>query len=450
MEITFWNFSKRSNSTKKPTADGKTISFIYKDLNDLHNPIIEVVAWSNWNYAKIGSIYFFVEKVETISAKLFRVSLKIDLLATYKDNVLSTKARVLYSTQAYDKNLLDNRVIASGKFVQLDSWKVLDPFASTDGTYAITVISNAVFATGFATTYFMSKAEMYKLVTKLLKPDTWEAIKQWWENPMDAIIECYWLPINVGAYISLGNSNIVIGEYDTEIVGHPPLTALTEISPEPFTLEIPWRYDDFRNLSPYTTLDIYIPGCGLHSLSPSDFYNWTTMTVIYAIDVSTGNMQVAIKSHRGIVSNISGNIKVILPIGKQQSRITSLVNFGAGAIATAALAISGHPAAAVTSGAYAVSNVLTPRETVNNAALNGSFLSNVIYGVSITLIVTARDTDIDPNTLSETNGRPNGKIMKLSELSGFVQTENASVAIIGFASEQHSINSLLNGGIYIE
>ena len=68
MQVTFWKFSKRINSTKLPTENGITINAVYfKDITDINNPSIQVSSINmndGYNYAMIGNKYYYVTAVE--------------------------------------------------------------------------------------------------------------------------------------------------------------------------------------------------------------------------------------------------------------------------------------------------------------------------------------------------------------------------------------------------
>ena len=161
MQITLYSFNKRINSTKIVDVSGTTVDFTYKDESDIYNPIIELsydIKGNNINYAKIDNRYYFINSVDTVRMNLWRVHLKIDLLASFKQHILNTKAFVRFSTNKYNLDLIDSRIVTSGKWNDRVVTTPL-PHYSEDGMFVFSVISNGGDASGFATNFILTPAE---------------------------------------------------------------------------------------------------------------------------------------------------------------------------------------------------------------------------------------------------------------------------------------------------
>lgn len=464
MIVEFWKFSKRHNSMKRPSTNAQEVSFAYKDINDIHNPVIEVTTdVKNYNYARIGNIYFFVESLKTVAKNLWNVSLKIDLLATYKDEILANKTKVLFSSSMYDLSIIDNRIISTGKYErQSNTAQFIGTLSNhnitPNGTFALTALSNtSIWATGATTTYFMTYQQMQRFARELVDANAWESFKQFFNNPMDGIIECYYLPLDISQYIDLSvDGEVQIGDY-----AFPETTAkkalATNLTPKSFKaqIEIPWVYDDFRRLQPYTEISLYVPFCGSKSISPEMVYNIDAIFIDYSIDVVTGNIQAIAYNKEEVLAEFSGNCKVVLPVGQTQSRADSILGgIGGAAIAIAGFAV-GSPVVGVGGIASAVTSVVTPATNNTMGSMSGSVLGATIGNETkrwqqFRLSITSRKTADNPAGIRSTIGNALNKIVTLSELSGYVQTISASVSVSAYESETISINNLLDGGVYIE
>lgn len=440
------------------------MTFVYKDSTDLHNPTIEVSTdITSYNYAKIGNIYFFVESIYTLANRMWSVKLKIDLLASYKEHILATKAQVIFSSSLYDLDIIDNRIISTGKYErQASTANFIGTLANQNtvpsGTFAITALSNtSTWATGTTTTYFMSYQQMQVFARELVDATAWEAIKQFFQNPMDAIVECYYIPLDISNFISLSNDGTVqIANYD-----FPTATAkkalATNMAVKSFTtqVEIPWIYDDFRRLSPYTELTLFVPFCGTKAISPEMVYNIDAIFIDYSVDVSTGNIQAIAYNKEEVLEEFSGNCKVILPIGQTQSRVESAVGL-VGGIATAITGFAtANPIAGVSGIAYALSSVATPTNTKTMGSMGGSVLGAVIGNETkrwqtFRLSITSRKTADEPSNIRASIGNALNKVVTLSSLSGYVQTKDVSISVPTYENEILTLNNLLNGGVFIE
>jgi len=70
--------------------------------------------------------------------------------------------------------------------------------------------------------------------------------------------------------------------------------------------------------------------------------------------------------------------------------------------------------------------------------------------LNIEIVVISHDTNVDPSNMTSNYGRPCNKVLSLSGLSGYVQTTNANVSTWAPKQYKDEIDSLLNGGVYIE
>lgn len=447
MVAKFYSFNKRRNSTKKPIG-GTEVTFVYKDATDLHNPTIDVTTnVSNFNYVKIENKYFFVDSIITITKNLWRVSLVIDLLATYYEEFKTSNVFAMYSTSDYNLDLLDARIVTSGAYGT--EMSVGTQITNSTGIYMLnTIASDGSLANGLSTTFFIDRGTMQMLAIDFNKPDVWEQLKQWWESPVGAIVELSWLPISMPTE-GYELHEIVIGNYATNRKGYSGSITSTKVIKGTQWINIPWHYNDFRNLEPYTQIDLYFPMIGMIALNANDFYGDEQLCIRYTIDLISGNVEVLVYNSTALVATTSGNIKLTLPIGQVQTRISSLVNLGASSVASIASFASGHPAMGVSTLAYGVSNVLTPRNIVNNGSIHGSGINGNTINLP-TLFLTYKITNEEPTNLLEVRGGLSNKMVTISDCEGYLQTIDASVECSAFESEKSIINNMLNGGVYIE
>lgn len=453
MQITLYSFNKRINSTKIVNVDGVDVPFTYKEETDLYNPVIELaydIKTSNFNYARIGNYYYFINSVETVRMNLWRAYLKIDLLATFKQSILNTDARVLYSANNYSLDMIDDRIVSTGKNLISTEFKSMLGFDTT-GQFFITTL-NTEGGGQFTTTYAVSEHGLSEIVEQLNSDEVIDKLKKWWNNPFESIVEVYFLPTQSGWFWFSESTTVKLGNHDTGVVGFIVKFNTNILRTKSATFSIPWHYSDFRNLEPYTSINFYLPGVGLVTISPSDVYNTNELYIEYMVDPFSGNvLYEIINKHENVIATFSGNLKVSMPVGGDTPRVQSVLNFVSGAIATTALAVSGHPAAAVTSGAYAVSNAINQRQYIMNGAFNGSILSTQFFSNGYMYMwVVSKETYVTPDNIRPLIGNPCGRVLRLSECAGYVRTAEASVTISGYYEATSQINALLNGGVYIE
>lgn len=469
MTAEFWNFAKRYNSTKKPTTDGVQVTFVYKDNTDLHNPLLEVTTdISDKNYAKIGDIYYFVESLQTIAKSLWLVQLKIDLLATYKDDVQNSAAMVVYSSTVRNKNIIDDRIIPLPTYTVAET-TFYPNHHSIAGTYFLRAMGkkldwDAPYNCGVTPVYMLDGNAMKSFIDGVMVDSVFESIKDYFTNPMDGFIECYWLPFNVlGNYASGDVTPIKIGGQTIDCAAYAITNALATFPKLSEELTIPWFYDDFRNNDPYTALYFFTPWSGLIKLNASDCYGYDKMTVEYALDVFNGDLTFNLKVGGRIIATISGNAKIDLPISRATINVSGMIAGGvatAGGVAYASTAAKfmKSPKMAVASGiATAVGGLFggissaAQNEVATKGNMSGSINAITFMGSTpCTLYVVAQNTVVDPINNASIIGYPLGAVRSLSGLNGFVQTSGASVSASAYESEITNLNNLLDGGVYIE
>ena len=454
MKAIFYSFKKRINSTKIVNVQGTEVEFVYKSRTERDNPIIEIATWNDaWNYVKIDNRYFFINSVEHVANRLYRVTLTIDLLATYKSDILSTNARVLYSANNFSLDIIDERIISSGN--NLIGTQYVDmPGFDTTGKFFMTTL-NTIDGEQFTTTYALSSEELAKVVKKLNEETLIDSIinSKWWDNALETIVELYWLPIKLGEFGYAEGLNVLsLGDYTTGIAAAKMPFETSNYHAKSVTIDIPWQYNDFRNLEPYTSINLYLPGIGLVSFSSSDVYKTSQIFIHYMIDTFSGNIVYEVRnSHENVIAVYSGNLKVSLPVGGAQPRVGSLVSLTTGGIASVAMLASGHVASGIATGAYTVAHASNQRQYVMNGGFSGSTLPSQFFSnKKIYLWVVSKETYVTPTNLTEIAGSPCGRVLKLSDCVGFTKTAEASVSTTAHKVEIDKINSYLNGGVYIE
>lgn len=467
MDALFYLFNKRKNSTLRPdTQDATTISCVIKDASGVVNPTIEInyPTYPHFNYCYIADFfrYYYISEW-TYNKGLWTATLSVDVLATGRQFIYGTSAQVIFSSSLYDLNILDNRIAARGDYQRDEN---NEPFVGLitggntvpNGTFALVVLNNNTnWASGSATTYYLTYQQMQTFAGELMAATVWESLKQFFDNPLDGLIECYYLPIQVSNYISLSiDIAIQIGDYSfPTATGKAPVGTTLAQKYKSVQIEIPWYYDDFRKLSPYTEINLFVPYCGSKPIAPEAIYNIDYLFIQYSVDVITGNIQAIVYNQDEILEEFNGNCKIILPVGQQQARVDSIIGATGGAIAAVAGFASGGIALGAVGVLSAISSVVTPANIKQMGGFSGSILGNIIGNdllkwQKFRLSVTSRMTTDEPDNMRTRVGNALNKVVGLSTLTGYVQTSGASVSAPGTSVELEQLNALLDSGIYLE
>lgn len=462
----FFILNKRRASTRRPSSAGTEMEIYLKDGCAILEPTIEIRdghASTSWNYCYLMDFgrYYYVGDW-TYYRGLWTASLTVDHLATWKDSILASKAHVLFSSSQYDLQVVDNRIAATAKYDRQVTTAAFDGLPGKaqllpQGMFALTVLAGTSYwATGAASTYFCTYQEMQLFAHELLEPTIWESLKQYFVNPVDGIIDCYYLPIDVSEYIGLTTAqNISVGDYTFAATGALAQATNLAVKSKHIVMEIPWGYDDFRRLSPYSEVTLFVPYCGTKTLSAELLSDVENLLIDYSVDPNTGAVQAMAYVKQELVAEFSGNMKISLPVGQSQSRVDSIVGAIGGGITAIGGFASGNPALGATGVLSAISSVISP--TVQNVCggFQGSILG-AILGNDVSrwqqfhLIVTSRETTDEPDNMRATMGNALSKVIPLAGLTGYVQTAGAHVSAPATDRELSMLDASLDSGIYIE
>ena len=465
MDVKFYNHAKRFNSTLLPTG-GDSIACVLKDSCSIISPVLELKTATkpSYNYAYISDFgrYYYITDWN-YDKGIWSCSLSVDVLTSWKDAIKATKAQVLFSSSLYNMDVMDNRLASIGSYTResetADFVGTLSGQNTTpSGTFALNALSNtSTWATGAATTYFMNYQQMQLFARELVSPDVWESLRQFFNNPMDGIIECYYIPLDISQFISLTvDGPVQVGDYT-----FPTATAKkavsTNLALKSFTtsIVIPWHYSDFRRLTPYTELSMFVPFCGAKPINPEMVYNIDKLFIDYSVDIVTGNVQAIVYNKEEVLEEFSGNCKITLPVGQTQSRAENVIGATGGAITAIAGFASGNVALGATGVLSALSSVITPASVKTTGGMSGTVLGAILGNdlkrwQKFRLSTTSRDTADTPGNMRSTLGSALNKVTVLSNLTGYVQCYGASVNASATSGEIASINDYLNNGIYLE
>lgn len=119
MNVTFYTFSKRINSTAQPVS-GTDYTVILKEPSSVISPRLDLI-WSGtgspaaFNYAYIGDFgrYYWVQNWEYHDRK-WTASLSVDVLASWKTEIGAASKYVLRAASDYDVDVFDNFYPATG------------------------------------------------------------------------------------------------------------------------------------------------------------------------------------------------------------------------------------------------------------------------------------------------------------------------------------------------
>lgn len=461
MEAIFYNFTKKTNSTARPT-NGTTFDIVFKYPSSIHSPVLQIKAYSfNYNYCYIAQFetYYRVIETRTIAQGLWEVSLEHDLLATYRNEILNNKAYVTYASDNFNDMALDNRCVMLAPETILGSavnlaWTRDEADRRVKGSYVLTVLAGDT--SEFSTSYVLRGFQLEALADYLVNNDDWGNLLQLVNKPIDSILRLAWIPfLPLDGWGS--QTTIYIGGKDTEITAHK-LNTRDDLNIE-VDIPISWHYDDFRRYEPYTRLSLWLPYYGAVTLNNINLINSEVVKCKYAVDLVTGDITISLGGIDGDYrQTINYNISVNLPLAQLYNNsigvLNDILSIGGGILGGVSMALSGNPVGTVTAGLGVVKsgiNLALDSQT-KVTSVKGSLQGRSMYYFPDTfrVIQTYFITD-DPNDYNPIKGRPVfGEYYLSGFVNAFVQAESFLEIPNALPSEVERLNSMLAEGIYLE
>lgn len=521
MVVNFYTTTKRHNSTATPSSapalfsDPWPVDVNFKDSSNIIQPtlLIEVGGWSSHNYAAFFGRFYWIKSIDTIKNGLWLVHLELDALGSYRGHILNTSAFVLYDSTA-NTEIPDRRL--GVKTTCHYSYSTADmPWSYGSGhagQYFIAIsgdrngrnfITGAVESTSRGSTgvYQISKSDLNALSMDLgdfisalntideqtateinLIPDS-DPIKgfkifgirltQFIRYVKAAIIQlatggdalkniksAYWLPFNVTSSGSVtAFSSLALGAFTSNT---PANRIETPVINSFVTVGIPWRYNDWRNVS-NTEVSVYIPMIGTINIPSSALKGSDSIMVQFSLNVYSGNLAVSLtaggaQSTGECLGTYGTECAMPILIGDSNVNIGAVTNTVISAAATGISAATGN-ISGVAGGAAAV--VASGYESLIPCPTSvGGIGGGAGTGLAPAIVCTCKshDTSQEPSALRPIIGTPTMQLKKLENCpNGFIQTSGAELnttAVIGesypMADEVVLCNSLLNSGIFKE
>lgn len=482
INATFYNFSKRKNSTKIPTGTGDVVAVDLKSGVDLINPsfLIAMSDIPSWNYMQFEGRYYFITDVISVRTELWEITASVDVLGTYKSDILDTSAHVLYydhnNTQITDTRLSTNTTktisATSGAFDILGS-------VGSNNAVVINVVGKES-----CTSYAINQSDARDLLSNLhnwINTDEDEGGAGFPDisllSPLDSVVEVLkWiakqehfasqqviasgkvpdciksaimLPLPVSAFAGHDRS-IYLGDYLTETIG---LEITDRIFSDGCDLTIPWQATDWRRNAPYHELYLYIPYVGIISMSPSDLIGEDNLHVSVCIDVTTGDAIFSVygNNNNHMIGQYNTNLASNFAIGNSNitpaQAITTLATSGSALAASAMTGgVAGLAIGSVGAG-LGISNILVGHPTCIGSNSGGAALGLMSLVKCFSIF---HDTTVSPSSVSAIMGTPYNGILSLENITGYVKTSDFSVAGTMTGTEKDLINDMMDGGVYIE
>ena len=470
MQATFYQITKRSNSTRLPTG-GQAFEINLKAPCTIIDPEIKIATESNptrYNYCSIPIFgrYYWVKNWMYSDARWI-ASLTVDTLASYRAQISSATEYVVRSSAKYDGNIVDSlyptKAPITTKTVQASSTPFSDDPEGNVGFFVVAVNAPGYVSFGGAIYLAMSGTTFQKLMEALLANTNYLNISadeissnltKALFNPIQYISKAFWIPCG-NAGIGTPISEIPVGWWKMQNVGDAfviqnsndkQVFTFSIVTPHHPQLNTRGAYTDG---APYSEYTLYCPPFGEIKLNANLFVRQSRLYCRLTVDYRTGDavLDVAFgEDFRTIVFSTSSNVAVPVQLAQIATNVNELASVG-GLIQTAVGAVAGGLASFFGNGDIINGIASGAQQTTVTSQSKGGGASVAKYG--ITPYLTGAFYEI-VNDNNEDHGRPLCQRVQLSTIPGFIMVDDPSIALTATAAEIDSVKSFMRNGFFLE
>lgn len=371
MEVYLNTFIKKSNSTKRPTG-GAAFNVTLKDGCNIINPVLVFAGIDNptaYNYAYIPDFnrYYYVTNWEAYRDR-WTVSLSVDVLASYKEQIGASTQYVSRSESAYNGNIIDDLYPAIGSYSRTEKniTSIWEGANTHSGSFVFSVANDVSAPTG-ASYYVTNYAGFEAIRAILFGQDFYDLILNGIWTPGNFVLSCKWFPVSFpvnGGRIS----KIALGHLSWDLPDDVNVYILSNemVSNLVTSVSVP-RHPQSKSRgaylrhSPYTQYSVFFPPFGLFDIDPGTLYDITDISFNVVTDPISGIGTLAVTAGSALFAVYQNNIGVDIPLTSRDVDVGGLVTNGIAASVASGVAdkawrgvsISGLPASAASSGAAA-------------------------------------------------------------------------------------------------
>lgn len=291
---------------------------------------------------------------------------------------------------------------------------------------------------GFLNTSYALTRERCKSFSNFIwTAGLFDNIKLMNQSPIENIVSCKIFPMTFAGTdetMTLGNVATTTGARigDTS-------TFLYDIG----TVTVKPYYNSFLDYSPYTTLSIFLPFCGIHELD-CKLLMGKSLNVKYAVDVVCGTCKALLYVDGVELYSFDGQMGIDIPIasGTRAQVEKALIS---GAVSTVSSIATQNPIGVATSLLNTATSSLHNQTSGSHSSATSAYETLQVY------LIYDRPVYQNLEGFAHAFGRFCGLTKNLGNLDGFtVCNENVELSgIVCSSEEKEELKSLLTGGVFL-
>lgn len=471
MQAIFYQFAKRTNSTKRPSG-GQEFGIDLKAPCNIIDPEIKIATQSdptgfNYCYLPTFSRYYWVKNWTYVDG-LWNASLTVDTLASYRDEIGYSTEYVVRSSAKFDPKIADNlyptKATITTRTIYANSTPFTDnPESGSQGFFVVAVNAPGYVSFGGAIYFAMSSTTFQKLMAALLQNTDYLDISaeeissnltKALFNPIQYILKAFWIPCGNTA-IGTPITEIPVGWWKMQNVGNAYVIQNTN-DKNVFTFSISTPHHPqhitrgvYTDGAPYSEYTLYCPPFGEIKLNANLFVLQSTLYCRLTVDYRTGDAILDLsfnKDFNTIFFSTSGNVSVPVQLAQITTNVNELASLG-GLIQTAVGAVAGGIESFFGGGDVINGIASGAQQMTVSSQSKGGVASVAKYGITPYLTGAFYDLVDDNN---EDHGRPLCQKVQLFSIPGFMMVDDPDIALPATAAEIDSVKSYMKNGFFLE
>lgn len=471
MQAIFYQFAKRTNSTKRPSG-GQEFGIDLKAPCNIIDPEIKIATQSdptgyNYCYLPTFSRYYWV-KNWTYADGLWVASLTVDTLASYRDQIGYSTEYVVRSSAKFDPKIADNLYPTKAPITTRTLYANSTPFtddpeSGSQGFFVVAVNAPGYVSFGGSIYFAMSGTTFQKLMAALLQNTDYLDISaeeissnltKALFNPIQYISKAFWIPCG-NAAIGTPITEIPVGWWKMQNVGNAYVIQNTN-DKNVFTFSISTPHHPqhitrgvYTDGAPYSEYTLYCPPFGEIKLNANLFVLQSTLYCRLTVDYRTGDAILDLsfnKDFNTIFFSTSGNVSVPVQLAQITTNVNELASLG-GLIQTAVGAVAGGIESFFGGGDVINGIASGAQQMTVSSQSKGGVASVAKYGITPYLTGAFYDLVDDNN---EDHGRPLCQKVQLFSIPGFMMVDDPDIALPATAAEIDSVKSYMKNGFFLE
>lgn len=299
--------------------------------------------------------------------------------------------------------------------------------------------STGVVDTGFVGLYNPTLTQVKELATYMWDSSAFDrdAFLKIFGNVMDAIIAFNAYPFNVP---NVGARAIRVGNNATPVYANVCSSQYVEI--DCGTLTIPEYFGAYLDYSPFTKMELYLPGIGVRSVSADEVIG-KPVKIVYHCDVFTGQAICFVKCGESVLYSYECNLALHLPFNASDysTMMAALVTGGF----NAAMNPSASGASSLASTAI---DVCFQKQPIQKSGGMGG--SSAVIGNKKPYFIITRPNQCVPEEQYNFTGYPTFTTQLIGSCKGYLEVEEVHLDnMAALEDEKIEIENLLKGGVLV-